>query len=285
MVENNFNRPLSLINKKPNGTQMLINGYYFYMIPDVVMKYANRVLTERERRLYYAICGQAERDRNGKPCCWAISHYCEIANIKSNHYADVLSGLVKKGFIVHDKFKSIEVLYPIGENEYINERGEIISKQLEGALPNLGMSKSIPNLGKVDSDFGNRADQLGNEYSQSSANNREIDIDKELDIEGLPSREKKCRKEVKEIVEELAEEYNIALLLIRQIKELRKEGFTYEFILTAIERKDFSYFKDGFNLLFYKPYQEEVMLMIEERRIVEEKSKAELQAMIEMSVR
>ncbi len=275
-----FNKSLLLINKKPSGTQMVINGYYFYMIPDLVMKYANRALTDRERRLYYAICGQAEKDKNGKPYYWAISHYCDIANIQSNHYSEVLSGLVKKGFIVHDKFKSIEVLYPIGENEYINEEGEIISKQLEGALPNLGTSKSITKLGKVDSDFGNRAHQIGNEYSQGSANNREIDIDKELDKEGLPLREKKCRKEVKEIVEELAEEYNIALLLISQIKELRKDGFTYEFILTAIERKDFSYFKNGLNLLFHKQYQEEVLLMIEERRIAEEKSIAEMQAMI-----
>jgi len=281
-MNDKFNLPLVLINKKPSGTQMVMNGYGFYMIPDLVMQYANRVLTDRERRLYYAICGQAEKDKNGKPYCWAISHYCDIANIKSNHYAEILSGLVKKGFIVHDKFKSIEVLYPIGENEYINENGEIVSKQLEGALPNLGMSKSITKLGKVDSDFGNRAHQIGNEYSQSSANNREIDIDKELDREELPlrARESKYKREVIEILKELAEEYNIALLLIRQIKELRKEGFTYEFILTAIERKDFSYFKNGFNLLFHKQYQEEVLLMIEERRIAEEKTIAEMQAMI-----
>ena len=54
MAENNFNKPLLLINKKPNGEQMVMNGYGFYMIPDLVIKYANRVLTDRERRLYYA---------------------------------------------------------------------------------------------------------------------------------------------------------------------------------------------------------------------------------------
>ncbi len=280
MANDNYNKPLLLINKKPNGSQMVMNGYYFYMIPDVVMKYANRALTERERRLYYAICGQAEKDKNGKPYCWAISHYCDIANIQSNHYSEVLSGLVKKGFIVHDKFKSIEVLYPIGENEYINENGEITSKQLEGALPNLGMSKSIPNLGKVDSVFGNRAHQIGNEYSQSSANNREIDIEKELNKETLLGRERQYRREVIEVLKELAQEYDIAHLLVKQVNDLMRLGFTYEFIYRAIEKKDNSYFGNGLNLLFYKPYQEEVFAIVEDYRKAEEKRIAEMQAMI-----
>lgn len=271
MANDNYNKPLLLINKKPNGSQMVMNGYGFYMIPDVVMRYANRALTERERRLYYAICGQAEKDKNGKPCYWAISYYCDIANMQSNHYAEVLSGLVKKGFIVHDKFKSIEVLYPIGENEYINEKGEIISKQLEGALPNLG---------KVDSDFGNRADQLGNEYSQSSANNREIDIEKELNKETLLARERQYRREVIEVLKELAQEYDIAHLLVKQVNDLRRLGFTYEFIYRAIEKKDNSYFGNGLNLLFYKPYQEEVFAIVEDYRKAEEKIMAEMQAMI-----
>ena len=102
-----YNTPLALINKKPKGEQMTENGYGFYMFPSLVFIYACKTLKPTELRLYLAISGQAEKDSLGKPCKWAIKHYCEIANIKSNHYSEVLQGLCEKGFIIHKNFESI----------------------------------------------------------------------------------------------------------------------------------------------------------------------------------
>lgn len=128
MIQDNFNKQLRLINLKPTGEQMIENDYAFYMFPIPVMVYANKVLTDRERRLYFAIAGQSGENKNGKPCHWAISHFCAIAHIKSNHYSEVLEGLCKKGFIIHKNFESIKVLYPISEEEYIAPNGEIKRK-------------------------------------------------------------------------------------------------------------------------------------------------------------
>ena len=128
MKQDRFNEPLRLINLKPTGEQMKENDYGFHMFPIPVIEYANKVLTDRERRLYFAIAGQAGQDKNGKDYTWAISHYCAIANIKSNHYSEVLEGLCKKGFIIHKNFESIEVLYPISEEEYIAPNGKVKRK-------------------------------------------------------------------------------------------------------------------------------------------------------------
>ena len=128
MRQDNFHKQLRLINSKPNAEQMKENGYAFYMFPIPVMVYANEVLTDRERRLYFAIAGQAGENKNGKPYYWSISHFCAIAHIKSNHYSEVLEGLCKKGFIIHKNFEEIKVLYPISEEEYIAPNGKIQKK-------------------------------------------------------------------------------------------------------------------------------------------------------------
>ncbi len=118
MGKDNFNAPLELINDKPRNIP-------FYMYPSEVIKYACEKLTGRELKLYLAISGQAGKDKFGKPYHWTLKHYCQIADIKTNHYQSILQGLYDKGFIIHNKFESIEVLYPIGENEYLTEDGEV----------------------------------------------------------------------------------------------------------------------------------------------------------------
>lgn len=176
---NYFNNPLELINKKPNGSQMANNGYGFYMYPTYVMEYANVVLTDRERRLYYAISGQAERDSKGKKCKWTLQHYCQIANIKSNHYSEVLEGLCKKGFIEHIKFESIKVLYPIGGDVYIEPNGELVEKHsdLEEEEEN-EQNSNFPNEENESSKTINIDYCFGNKFSQGYANNKEIDNNK-----------------------------------------------------------------------------------------------------------
>ena len=177
MAKDNFNKALQLINKKPTGTQMTNNGYGFYMFPCLVMQYANEVLTDRERRLYFAISGQAGQDLTGKPYFWAMSHYCKIANIKSNHYAEVLRGLCKKGFIIHNDFESIEVLYPIGENQYISSNGKIKEMQSSQCGKNtdcIEQKNLSPNQEYSQFQNGKTDFNFGNTYSQGYANNKEI---------------------------------------------------------------------------------------------------------------
>lgn len=177
MAKNIFNNPLQLINKKPNGTQMIANGYGFYMYPSLVVEYANKVLTDRERRLYFAISGQAGKDIAGKPYKWTLKHYCQIANIKSNHYSEVLQSLCKKGFIIHKNFESIEVLFPISESECISASGKIKSRQdsLNGKNKSCNEQKLFPPK-KEENEIENRKIDynFGNEYSQGYANNKEI---------------------------------------------------------------------------------------------------------------
>lgn len=199
MANDNFNKPLLLINNKPNADNMVSNGYGFYMFPTLTMQYANTVLTDCERRLYFAICGQAGKDKLGNPYCWAIKHYCDIANIKVNHYAKYLQSLQKKGFIIHNDFESIEVLYPISQEQYIAPNGEICfwqdSLNRNNAQENFSIEEvqNSPN-GKSGIDNiqatalpkkeeqaqnGNNAYNFSNKNSPKCANNREIKINKE----------------------------------------------------------------------------------------------------------
>lgn len=184
MANLKFNEPLKLINKKPKGEQMIDNNYGFYMYPSLVIAYASKTLTKRELCLYLAISGQAEKDKLGKPCKWAIKHYCEIANIKANHYAEVLESLCKKGFIIHNNFESIEVLYPISENEFISQNGEIKNKvdsfknvqdSKNGKSANCNEQDSILQNEEEESyQNGNNDFDFGNNFSLNKANNKEI---------------------------------------------------------------------------------------------------------------
>lgn len=184
-----YNTPLKLINKKPKGEQMTSNNYIFYMYPSLVIAYASKTLSKRELCLYLAISGQAEKDKLGNPCKWAIKHYCEIANIKANHYAEVLESLCKKGFIIHNNFESIEVLYPISENEVISSNGKIESKvdslskqiienvqdSINGKSASCNEQDSIlQNEEEESCQSGNNAFNFGNSFSLNKANNKEI---------------------------------------------------------------------------------------------------------------
>lgn len=192
-----FNNPLILINKKPKGDHMTANGYGFYMYPSLVLEYACKTLKPTELRLYLAISGQAERDSSGGQCRWSIKHYCNIANIKSNHYAEVLQGLCEKGFIVHKDFESIEVLYPISKNEYLAPNGQITKMGIEiqenKIFPkwksaakqekysqigiNASNSKektSSQNKEELKTKKGNSDSNFSKNDSQSKANNKEI---------------------------------------------------------------------------------------------------------------
>lgn len=168
---------------------MLDNNYGFYMYPSLVIAYASKTLSKRELCLYLAISGQAERDKLGNPCKWAIKHYCEIANIKANHYAEVLESLCKKGFIIHNNFESIEVLYPISENEVISSNGKIeskvdsLNKQIienvqdskNGKSASCNEQNSILQNGEEESyQSGNYIFNFGNNFSLNKANNKEI---------------------------------------------------------------------------------------------------------------
>lgn len=191
-----FNQPLKLINKKPKGEQMTDNGYFFFMYPSLVMQYANKSLKDRERRLYFAISGQAEKDKEGKPCQWAIKHYCQIANIKNNHYAEVLESLCKKGFIIHTNFETLEVLYPISDTEALSSNGKIIQRQ----FPQNGKSETLIEQKQLSQNQEEKQDQtrnlnstFGNSYSQIKANNKEINninnLNKDKELANSPKGE------------------------------------------------------------------------------------------------
>lgn len=202
-----YNTPLALINKKPKGEQMTENGYGFYMFPSLVFAYACKTLKPTELRLYLAISGQAEKDSLGKPCKWAIKHYCEIANIKSNHYSEVLQGLCEKGFIIHNNFESIEVLYPISETEYLSQNGTIKkgsffpNKESASNQANSSIGKSAnqaewqtfsQNEEEIKTEKGNYNSNFSNDNSQIKANNKEINnfINNNKDKEGSKPSQK-----------------------------------------------------------------------------------------------
>ncbi len=263
-----FNNPLLLINKKPNGNQMISNGYGFFMIPTLVMEYANKTLKDTERRLYYAISGQADKDKNGKQFYWAISHYCKIANIKSNHYSEVLQGLVKKGFIIHNKFESIEVLYPISEFEFIKENGQIENtNKLSEQFSQVGNEQQIisSQISKEDSQKSNCADKLGNQDSSNCANNREININKE-ERESLSSEEKEYESKVHELVSKIANKFDNEEKIKNQLNDLRQKGFSFEFIFLALDNKKIEDFSMGIGLLFKDTYQKEINIKIQKKK-------------------
>lgn len=243
-----YNKALKLINNKPSITQMVEQGYQAYVYPQPTIDYACEVLNARELKLYLQISGQAN-GFNG-----AMQFYSEKANIKSNHYSEVLESLVKKGFINHKNYESIEVLFPTESAE--SQNGNIEVTKPATILPK----------GESSTKKGNTEEQKGKNDSQSYVYNRETEINKET----LTIREKESLEELEQAINGISKIYNNKELLIRQVRDLRKQGFSYEFIFRGIENKDFEYFEKGINLLFYKPYQEEVYKIMEEFRKAEE---------------
>jgi len=275
MANDNFNRPLMLINKKPNGTQMIDNGYAFYMYPSLVMEYANKVLTDRERRLYFAISGQAEKDKNGKPYYWAISHYCKIANIKSNHYAEILQGLCQKGFLIHNIFDSIEVLYPISENEILTQNGEII--KVHDSQNGKSASQNALKNGEEESQKGNQDSRFGNKDSLNCANNREIKINKEERESPINPKEKEYEEKISLLIRQIGRKFDIEDKVTQQLQDLKERGFTNEYIFTALDKKSIDSFSMGIGLLFTESYKKEIQREIDTRnkRIEEALKRAE----------
>lgn len=169
MPRDNYNAPLELINKKPQNLP-------FYMYPSEVIKYACETLNGTELKLYLAISGQAGKDKLNKPYHWTLKHYCQIAHLKTNHYQEILQGLCDKGFIIHNKFESIEVLYPIRENEYLTENGELETRQdsSKGKSVTNEAKSTLPKREEGEQEKGNYFTNLRNNFSQSCANNKYI---------------------------------------------------------------------------------------------------------------
>lgn len=300
MKIDNYNKSLKLINNKPNGNQMLENGYAFYMYPVPTIQYANKVLTPTERKLYFAICGQAGKDKDGKPYHWAMKHYCNIANIKSNHYLEPLKGLCKKGFLIHTAFESLEVLFPVSENEYISPNGKIVTRQdsknsndiyVETKIINehdsqngKSATKTVTNsdsqIEKEEYQKRNSDNIFGNSDSQNYGNNREIKINKEQIENFSPTIDNKYKENVINIVSQIGRKFNIENQVINQLENIRNKGFSYEFIFYALDKKKIEDFKTGLGLLFNESYQKEIQAILRDKKATEQKQKEILESII-----
>lgn len=252
-----YNKALKLINNKPSITQMVEQGYQAYVYPQPTIDYACKVLNGTELRLYLQICGQAN-GFNG-----AMKFYSEKAGLDSKHYGKILELLEEKGFINHKKYESIEVLFPTESTE--SQNGNITDTR-PATLPKRESSTQK----------GNTEEQKWNNDSQSCGYNRETEINKET----LSTREKESLEELEQAINGISKIYNNKELLTRQVRDLRKQGFSYEFIFRGIENKDFEYFEKGINLLFYKPYQEEVYKIMEEFRKAEKEKEFDFKDLI-----
>ena len=258
----NYYKAVLLINNKLSISQMIEQGFQAYVYPQPTIDYACKVLCGRELKLYLQICGQANGFRG------AMKFYSDKSNVNTKNYPKILESLEKKGFIKHIAYESIEVLFPTEENN-INT----LAKSQNGKNETLtGISKNgktqenenISQFGEIKSNFGNEKSNFGNNFSKSCGYNREIENRIEINKETLSQDEKDALEELGYAVKGIAELYNNESKLIKQIKELKQKGFSYEFIFRGIENKGYEYFENGFNLLFYEPYQKEVLKIYED---------------------
>jgi len=180
MAENYFSKAIKLINKKLTITQMVENGLQAYVYPNDTIDYACKVLNSRELKLYLQLCGQAD-NFNG-----AMKFYCDKANIKSNHYSEILDSLEKKGFINHIKYESIEILFPTESAE--------VQKGNHAKEKNFTKIITIEEL--ENNQKRNEENEKGNTTSQGCVYNKDIIINKEynrentiLTINELPKKE------------------------------------------------------------------------------------------------
>ena len=258
MANDYYNKALTLINNKPTITQMVEQGYQAYVYPQPTIDYACKVLKARELKLYLQICGQAN-NFNG-----AMKFYSEKANIKSNHYSEILESLEKKGFIKHTKFESIEVLFP--------------REEVESQKGNQEDSKTafFPNKESC-TQKGIQEEQKRNNDSQSCVYNRETNINKEIDREyQAPNKEQEFEEKNNTILEQIGNRFNITSQVFQQAEDLKAKGFSNEFIFYALDNKRIEDFSKGIGLLFLPSYQNEIKAKIEDKRAEDKKMEEQL---------
>jgi len=259
-----YNSALKLINPKPTITQMKEQGYQAYVYPQPTIDYACKVLKARELKLYLQISGQAN-NFNG-----AMKFYSEKANIKSNHYSEILESLEKKGFIKHTKYESIEVLFPREEAE--SQKGNQADSQI-AIFPNKESSTQK----------GIEEEQTGNNDSQSCVYNRETNINKEIDRENQATKkEEEFEEKANAILEQIGNRFNIKAQVFQQARDLKAKGFSNEFIFYALDNKGIEDFSKGIGLLFLPSYQKEIKAKIEDKRIEEKKMEERLEHLQEL---
>lgn len=259
-----YNSALKLINPKPAITQMREQGYQAYVYPQPTIDYACKELNARELKLYLQISGQAN-NFNG-----AMKFYSEKANIKSNHYSEILESLEKKGFIKHIKYESIEVLFPREEAE--SQKGNQADSKI-AIFPDKESSTQK----------GFEEEQKGNNDSQSCVYNRETNINKEIDRENQePKKEQDFEEKANAILEQIGNRFNIKSQVFQQAMDLKAKGFSNEFIFYALDNKGIEDFSKGIGLLFLPSYQKEIKAKIEDKRIEEKKMEERLEHLQEL---
>lgn len=278
MATDYFNQALKLINKKPTITEMTQNGYFAYVYPQPTIDYACKILNARELKLYLQICGQAN-GFNG-----AMKFYSVKANIKSNHYSEIMDSLEKKGFIKHIKYESIEVLFPTeetdkkesAENQKGNQKGNIIKSMDDSQSSKNAENKGITEMGKIEENFGKTQDNFGKNDSQSYVYNRETNIniknlhreereslleEERQEIEKEEQKEEIFRNKALIIVKQIGKKFNIMEKVLNQFKDLQ-ERFTNQYIYFGLKYKSIDSFSMGIGLLFTENYHYEIQQII-----------------------
>lgn len=264
MANDYYNKALKLINPKLAITQMKEQGYQAYVYPQPTIDYACKVLNARELKLYLQISGQAN-NFNG-----AMKFYSVKANIKSNHYSEILESLEKKGFIKHIKYESIEVLFPRDEAE--SQKGNQADSQI-AISPNKESSTQK----------GIEEEQKGNNDSQSYVYNRETNINKEFDRENqAPKKEEEFEEKANAILEQIGNRFNIKAQVFQQAMDLKAKGFSNEFIFYALDNKRIEDFSKGIGLLFLPNYQNEIKAKIQDKKIEDKKMEERLEYLQEL---
>lgn len=249
-MANNYSQAIKLINDKPTITEMVQEGYQAYVYPQPVIDYACKVLNSRELKLYLQLSGQAD----GFP--GAMKFYCNKANIKSNHYSEIISALEKKGFIKHIPYESIEVFYPTESEEEYKKQLEIenspvsVQKIKESTIPQFDID--ILKVGNHDS-----------QICDYNRENKKHIINKDT----LPTytESQSYKQKAIDILNKIGKTHCITSKVFQQLDDLKEKGLTYEFIYRALENKKIEDFSMGIGLLFSESYQEEINAKIKKR--------------------
>ena len=266
MANDYYNKALKLINLKQTISQMREQGYQAYVYPQPTIDYACKELNARELKLYLQICGQ-KNNFNG-----SMKFYSQKANIKSNHYSEILESLEKKGFIKHTKYESIEVLFPREEAE--SQKGN----QADSTIAIFPNKESRTQKGIEE-------EQKRNNDSQSYVYNRETNINKEIDRENqAPKKEQEFEKKANTILEQIGNRFNIKSQVFQQAINLKEKGLTNEFIFYALDNKRIEDFSKGIGLLFLPTYQNEIKAKIEDKRIEEKNMEERIKRLEELNL-